>query len=55
MDKKVIRVLAIEDDPNYFILLNERLSKTHSPGIELIRSKLMQTCIKQDQVHIPRP
>ncbi len=47
MDKKVIRVLAIEDDPNYFILLNERLSKTHSPGIELIRSKLMQSGIER--------
>jgi len=43
MDKKTVKVLVIEDDPNYFILVNERLSKNRIPAFEVIRSKHMQS------------
>ncbi len=47
MEKKACKVLVIEDDPNYFVLLNERLSQDHSLGLELIRSKQMQSGLER--------
>ncbi len=47
MDKKAFKVLVIEDDPNYFILVNERLSQNRDPAFELIRSKHMQSGLER--------
>lgn len=43
MEKKAVRVLMIEDDPNYVILISERLSQNRNPAFEIIRSKHMQS------------
>ena len=42
-----LKVLVIEDDPNYFILLNERLSQNKDPSFELVRSKHMQSGLER--------
>ncbi len=47
MEKKAFKVLVIEDDPNYFILVNERLSLNKNPAFELIRSKHMQSGLER--------
>ncbi len=47
MGQNAYKVLVIEDDPNYFVLLNERLSQNHSLGLELIRSKQMQSGLER--------
>lgn len=47
MEKKACKVLVIEDDPNYFVLLNERLSQNRALGMELIRSKQMQSGLER--------
>lgn len=47
MKKDVKKVLIIEDDPNYFILVNERLSQNQSPSFELFRSKHMQSGLER--------
>lgn len=47
MEKKAFKVLVIEDDPNYFILVNERLSQNKNPAFELIRSKHMQSGLER--------
>jgi len=47
MEKKPFKVLVIEDDPNYFILVNERLSQNRNPSFELIRSKHMQSGLER--------
>ena len=47
MEKKACKILVIEDDPNYFVLLNERLSQDHRLGLELIRSKQMQSGLER--------
>jgi len=47
MEKKAFKVLVIEDDPNYFILVNERLSQNKNPTFELIRSKHMQSGLER--------
>jgi diguanylate cyclase (GGDEF)-like protein/PAS domain S-box-containing protein len=47
MEKKPFKVLVIEDDPNYFILVNERLSLSHDPSFEIIRSKHMQSGLER--------
>ena len=47
MEKKTVKVLVIEDDPNYFILVNERLSINHDPVFEVIRSKHMQSGLER--------
>jgi diguanylate cyclase (GGDEF)-like protein/PAS domain S-box-containing protein len=47
MEKKAFKVLVIEDDPNYFILVNERLSQNREPAFELIRSKHMQSGLER--------
>ena len=47
MEKKSFKVLVVEDDPNYFILVNERLSQNRDPTFELIRSKHMQSGIER--------
>ncbi|MEI8378459.1 MAG: response regulator, partial [bacterium] len=47
MGKKVFKVLVIEDDPNYFILVNERLAGHRDPSFELIRSKHMQSGLER--------
>ncbi len=47
MENKTQKILVIEDDPNYFVLLNERLSQDHSLGFELIRSKQMQSGLER--------
>jgi len=47
MEKKALKVLVIEDDPNYFILVNERLSQNHDPSFELTRSKHMQSGLER--------
>lgn len=49
MDKKLYKVLVIEDDPNYFVLLNERLSRHPHFKMELIRSKQMQSGLERLQ------
>jgi diguanylate cyclase (GGDEF)-like protein/PAS domain S-box-containing protein len=47
MEKKAFKVLVIEDDPNYFVLVNERLSQNRNPAFELIRSKHMQSGLER--------
>ena len=47
MEKKPFKVLIIEDDPNYFILVNERLSQNRNPSFELIRSKHLQSGLER--------
>ena len=47
MEKRAFRVLVIEDDPNYFVLVNERLSQNREPSFELIRSKHMQSGLER--------
>ena len=47
MENKPFRVLVIEDDPNYFILVNERLSQNKEPSFQLIRSKHMQSGLER--------
>ena len=47
MENKALKVLVIEDDPNYFILVNERLSQNRDPSFELIRSKHMQSGLER--------
>ena len=47
MEKKVFKVLVIEDDPNYFTLVHERLSQNRNPSFELIRSKHMQSGLER--------
>ncbi|MDD5226458.1 MAG: response regulator, partial [Candidatus Omnitrophica bacterium] len=47
MDKRTFKVLVIEDDPNYFILVNERLSHHVDPSFDLIRSKHMQSGLER--------
>ncbi len=47
MEKKAFKVLVIEDDPNYFVLVNERLSQNREPAFELIRSKHMQSGLER--------
>ena len=47
MENKALKVLVIEDDPNYFILVNERLSQNRNPSFELIRSKHMQSGLER--------
>ncbi len=47
MGKKAIRVLVIEDDPNYFVLVNERLSQSRDPSFELICSQNMQAGLER--------
>ena len=47
MENKQVKVLVIEDDPNYFALLSERLSSSSSPTFELIRSKLLQSGLER--------
>jgi len=47
MEKKAFKILVIEDDPNYFILVNERLSQNRDPVFELIRSKHMQSGLER--------
>lgn len=47
MEKKAFKILVIEDDPNYFVLVNERLSQNRSPAFELIRSKHMQSGLER--------
>lgn len=47
MENRVIKVLVIEDDPNYFALLNERMSLIRNPSFELIRSKLLQSGLQR--------
>lgn len=47
MEKKAFKVLVIEDDPNYFILVNERLSPSRNPLFELIRSKHLQSGLER--------
>ncbi len=47
MGKKAIRVLVIEDDPNYFVLVNERLSQSRDPSFELICSQHMQAGLER--------
>jgi diguanylate cyclase (GGDEF)-like protein/PAS domain S-box-containing protein len=47
MDKTSYKVLIIEDDPNYFILVNERLAQNRTPSFELIRSKHMQSGLER--------
>ena len=47
MEKKAFKVLVIEDDPNYFTLVHERLSQNRNPSFELIRSKHMQSGLER--------
>lgn len=47
MEKKEIKVLVVEDDPNYFILVNERLSAHRNPSFELIRSKHLESGLER--------
>lgn len=47
MERKPIRILVIEDDPNYFVLLNERLSRNTKPPFELVRSKLLKSGLEK--------
>ncbi|MFH0985729.1 MAG: EAL domain-containing protein [Candidatus Omnitrophota bacterium] len=47
MDKKAFKVLVVEDDPNYFTLVNERLSQNRNPSFDLIRSKHMQSALER--------
>ena len=42
---KKLRILLIEDDPNYFVLLNERLLQCNAPAFEVVRSKMLQSGI----------
>ena len=43
MEKRKLKILAIEDDPNYFILLREHLARVQDPVFELIGCELMQS------------
>ncbi len=45
MEKDPIKVLIIEDDPNYFVLINERLVQQRKPSFEVVRSKILQSGI----------
>jgi diguanylate cyclase (GGDEF)-like protein/PAS domain S-box-containing protein len=47
MNKKAIRVLVIEDDPNYYMLLSERLLQVRTNPFELVRSKLLNSGLEQ--------
>jgi diguanylate cyclase (GGDEF)-like protein/PAS domain S-box-containing protein len=47
MGNKAFKVLVIEDDPNYFILVNERLSQNRDPSFDLIRSKHLQSGLER--------
>lgn len=47
MDKKLIKILVIEDDPNYFALLQERLGPNQNPTFELVRCKLLKTGLER--------
>ena len=47
MEKKQYRVLVIEDDPNAFLLVSERLAQNKNPVFEVIRSKHMQSGVER--------
>ncbi|HPW77398.1 MAG: Phytochrome-like protein cph2 [Candidatus Omnitrophica bacterium ADurb.Bin292] len=47
MKNKVVRILVIEDDPNYFVLLNERLSQCREPAFEVFRAKMLQSGLER--------
>ncbi|HOW59481.1 MAG TPA: EAL domain-containing protein [Candidatus Omnitrophota bacterium] len=47
MEKKAIKILVIEDDPNYFVLLSERLSNNQNPSFQLTRSKLLRSGLER--------
>ena len=47
MEKKQYRVLVIEDDPNAFLLVSERLAQHRNPSFEVIRSKHMQSGLER--------
>lgn len=47
MEKKEYRVLVIEDDPNAFLLVSERLAQTKNPVFEVFRSKHMQSGLER--------
>lgn len=47
MEKQMFKVLVIEDDPNYFTLVSQRLSQNRNPAFELIRSKHMQSGLER--------
>ena len=47
MQNKAIKILVIEDDPNYFVLLNERLSQNREPSFDVVRAKMLQSGIER--------
>jgi diguanylate cyclase (GGDEF)-like protein/PAS domain S-box-containing protein len=47
MEKKTIKCLYIEDDPNYFVQVNENLSRSRDPYFELIGSENMQAGLER--------
>ena len=47
MEKKAIKVLVIEDDTNYFTLVDERLSQNRNPAFELVCSDSMQSGLER--------
>ena len=47
MEKKVFRVLVIEDDPNYFILVKERLLQNQKPSFEIVQGAYIQAGLER--------
>jgi diguanylate cyclase (GGDEF)-like protein/PAS domain S-box-containing protein len=47
MEKKQYRVLVIEDDPNAFLLVSERLVQNKNPVFEITRSKHIQSGLER--------